>query len=90
LFIAPGCCYVGGIDGAGQAIDIRDPLVATLQQVVATTGDDAERVRGLLSISALFGDDLPGNAAWVAALTDAYLSLRDNGAKATVAALFND
>ncbi|MGM3162339.1 mannitol dehydrogenase family protein [Dickeya undicola] len=90
LGVAGWMRYVGGIDDAGQAIDIRDPLAATLQQIVSTTQDDAERVRGLLSINSLFGDDLPGNATWVAELTDAYLSLRDKGAKATVAALFND
>ncbi|WP_173024009.1 mannitol dehydrogenase family protein [Dickeya poaceiphila] len=89
LGVAGWMRYVGGIDDAGQVIDIRDPLAATLKQIVSTTADDAGRVRGLLSISALFGDDLSGNAAWVDALTTAYLSLRDKGAKATVASLLN-
>ncbi|SLM61849.1 MULTISPECIES: mannitol dehydrogenase family protein [Dickeya] len=87
LGIAGWMRYVGGIDDAGQNIDIRDPLAETLLHLTRSTPDTEERVQRLLSIHALFGDDLPANTAWVEALTQAYLSLRDRGAAATVAVL---
>ncbi|MNH41512.1 hypothetical protein D3C79_1030270 [compost metagenome] len=76
--------YVGGVDDAGQAIDIRDPLLATLQQTVAATPDDEQRVKALLGLKAVFGEQLAVNEEFVAAVTRAYLSLRDRGARQTV------
>ena len=84
LGVAGWMRYVGGIDDAGQPIDIRDPMLSTLQQVVASTPDDEQRVRQLLAINAIFGEALPQDPAFVAAVTQAYLSLRDRGARQTV------
>ena len=84
LGVAGWMRYVGGIDDAGQPIDIRDPMLNTLQQVVASTPDDEQRVRQLLAINAIFGEALPQDPAFVAAVTQAYLSLRDRGARQTV------
>ncbi len=84
LGVAAWMRYVGGVDDAGQAIDIRDPLLATLQQTVAATPDDEQRVKALLGLKAVFGEQLAVNEEFVAAVTRAYLSLRDRGARQTV------
>ncbi|VEA68608.1 D-mannonate oxidoreductase [Serratia rubidaea] len=59
-------------------------MLSTLQQVVASTPDDEQRVRQLLAINAIFGEALPQDPEFVAAVTQAYLSLRDRGARQTV------
>ncbi|WJY14370.1 fructuronate reductase [Pectobacteriaceae bacterium CE90] len=87
LGIAGWMRYVSGTDDAGQTIDVRDPLIETLRNIVNTTADDIERVRGLLSLKSVFGDDLPVNNTFVTAVTQAYLALRDHGAKSAVADL---
>ncbi|SUI81026.1 Mannitol 2-dehydrogenase [Serratia quinivorans] len=84
LGVAAWMRYVGGVDDAGQPIDIRDPLLTTLQQTVAATPDDEQRVKALLALKAVFGEQLPANEAFVAAVTRAYISLRDRGARQTV------
>ncbi|CAI0835572.1 mannitol dehydrogenase family protein [Serratia grimesii] len=84
LGVAAWMRYVGGVDDAGQPIDIRDPLLVTLQQVVAATPDDEQRVTALLGLKNIFGEQLPGNEGFVATVTRAYLSLRDHGARKTV------
>ncbi|HBL7240432.1 TPA: fructuronate reductase [Serratia liquefaciens] len=84
LGVAGWMRYVGGVDDAGQPIDIRDPLLATLQQTVASTPDDEQRVKGLLGLTAIFGEQLAANEEFVTAVTRAYLSLRDRGARQTV------
>lgn len=87
LGVAGWMRYIGGIDDRGEVIDIRDPLKTPLQSIVASTPDDETRVRGLLALTAVFGDDLRTDPLLVHALTDAYLRLRDQGALATVTEL---
>ncbi|WP_337261719.1 MULTISPECIES: mannitol dehydrogenase family protein [unclassified Serratia (in: enterobacteria)] len=84
LGVAGWMRYVGGIDDAGQPIDVRDPMLATLQQVVSATPDGEPRVAALLAIKSIFGEQLPADEKFVAAVTQAYLSLRDRGARQTV------
>ncbi len=51
--------YVMGRDAQGRPYEIRDPLAPTLAQCVARAdGDPARLATELLSISAIFGDDL--------------------------------
>lgn len=87
LGVAAWMRYVGGKDDAGNAIEIRDPLAATLREIVDSTIDGAERVNRLLALTAVFGDDLATDTKFVIALTTAYLSLRDRGVRATLAQL---
>ena len=84
LGVAGWMRYVGGIDDAGQPIDIRDPMLATLQQAVSSSQDGEPRVAALLALKSVFGEQLPADAAFVAEVTRAYLSLRDRGACQTV------
>lgn len=86
LGVAGWMRYVGGIDDAGQTIDIRDPMLATLQQVVNHSPDDEQRVAALLALKSVFGGQLPSDKEFVAEVTQAYLSLRDRGARETVKA----
>ncbi|AHG18694.1 D-mannonate oxidoreductase [Chania multitudinisentens RB-25] len=84
LGVAGWMRYVGGIDDAGQAIDIRDPMLPTLQKIVSTSQDNEQRVVALLALRSVFGEQLPANEKFVAAVTQAYLALRDLGARQTL------
>ncbi|CAI0715945.1 Polyol:NADP oxidoreductase [Serratia entomophila] len=84
LGVAGWMRYVGGVDDAGQRIDIRDPLLPILQQQAERTPDNQERVLALLRLTSVFGEQLPADEAFVAAVTRAYLSLRDRGARQTI------
>ncbi len=78
--------YVGGgVDEQGKTIDVVDPLLAQYQAIHQQyRKTPEERVRGLLAIESIFGNDLPKNHEFVQAVTDAYQQLLQNGAKATV------
>lgn len=84
LGVAAWMRYVSGKDDAGQSIEISDPSVDKLKQLVAGSRDDEERVKALLSLQHVFGDELSRNAVFVNAVTSAYFSLRDKGARRTV------
>lgn len=84
LGIAAWMRYVSGTDDAGKVIEISDPMVDKLKELVANSQDNQERVKSLLSLSHVFGDDLPNNQYFVEQVTKAYLSLRDIGAKQSV------
>ncbi|MDU6411384.1 MAG: fructuronate reductase [Yersiniaceae bacterium] len=84
LGVAGWMRYVSGTDDAGQPIEVKDPMVAILQQTVAASPEDEGRVTALLGLKAIFGEDLPQQQAFVSAVTRAWLSLRDVGARATV------
>ncbi|MFC0225443.1 mannitol dehydrogenase family protein [Serratia aquatilis] len=84
LGVAGWMRYVSGFDDNKQPIDIRDPMLKTLQQAVSNSRDDEQRVTALLAVKSIFGDKLPEDKEFVAAVTHAYLSLRDHGARKTV------
>ncbi len=50
--------YVSGVDDAGQAIDVRDPLVDKIKRLVDASQQE-ERVSALLGLEEIFGKDLP-------------------------------
>ncbi|WP_446668113.1 mannitol dehydrogenase family protein, partial [Klebsiella pneumoniae] len=78
--------YVSGVDDRGQEIEISDPLLPIIQQTVQNSADGEERVKALMGIEAIFGQDLSQEPRFVNEVTRAYLSLKKHGAKATVAA----
>ena len=84
LGIAGWMRYVGGIDDAGAAIDVRDPMVERLKQICASTKDGTERVQGLLALEEVFGTVLPQEPRFVEAVTHSYLILMEQGARDTV------
>jgi fructuronate reductase len=86
LAVAGWIRYVGGIDESGRAIDVRDPLAAVLRAALDGAGSDpAARVSAAIGIAAVFGGDLGENAAFRAAVTEAYTRLLARGARAAVA-----
>ncbi|MCZ7833752.1 mannitol dehydrogenase family protein [Atlantibacter hermannii] len=85
LGVAGWMRYVHGVDEQGAAIEISDPLKAEIAAKVAHSEQGEARVHALLELSAIFGNDLPQNPAFVDGVTAAYLTLLEKGAKATVA-----
>ena len=85
LGVAGWMRYVGGVDEQGQPIEISDPLLAVIQQAVKGSAEGEARVKALLGIEAIFGNELPKDEVFVAQVLRAYQALLANGAKATVA-----
>ncbi len=85
LGVAGWMRYVGGVDEQGNKIEVSDPLLPVIQAAVQGSEEGEPRVKALLAIEAIFGQDLPQNAQFVEQVTNAYLSLLSKGAKATVA-----
>ena len=83
LGVAGWMRYVGGVDDAGQPIDIRDPLADVLQQTIAATPDDRRRVTALLALKSVFSETLAACGVYRSG-NASYLSLRDRGARETV------
>ncbi|SQI40163.1 Polyol:NADP oxidoreductase [Leminorella richardii] len=79
--------YVGGLDEKGNAIDVVDPLVSQYQAIHREYTEPADRVRQLMSLSAIFGHDLPENTAFLDTVTTAYSQLIENGARKTISML---
>jgi fructuronate reductase len=75
------------VDEQGQAIEIRDPLKDQLANIVANSEDGAPRVKALLGLNAVFGDDLQQQPVFVSRVTELYLQLVQQGARATVQSL---
>jgi len=91
LAVAAWVRYVGGIDEAGAAIDVRDPIVPELRAALAAAGSDpVHRVAAIVNIQTVFGADLPRSTEFVAAVTDAYAMLLAKGARAAAALVATD
>ncbi|WP_086607146.1 mannitol dehydrogenase family protein [Erythrobacter donghaensis] len=87
LALAGWMRWQGGRDDAGASFVVDDPLAAELAAALARAGgDSAAQVRSLLSIGAIFGDALPADAEFVAALTRSYIAIAEHGAGASVRA----
>ncbi len=85
LGVAGWMRYVGGVDEQGAPIEVSDPLLPAIQQAVNGSKEGESRVKALLELNTIFGNDLPANEKFVKQVTESYLALRENGAKATVA-----
>ncbi|WP_312928085.1 mannitol dehydrogenase family protein, partial [Pseudescherichia sp.] len=85
LGVAGWMRYVGGVDEQGQAIEVSDPLLSTIQQAVNGSEEGESRVMALLGIEAIFGKELPQERAFMEQVQQAYQQLLAKGAKATVA-----
>lgn len=83
LGIAGWMRYVSGVDERGNPIDVRDPLSDKIRSLVESSSD-AERVSALLTLSEIFGIDLPNNPSFVTAVSDAYRRIADDGARQAV------
>ncbi|EFB3347741.1 mannitol dehydrogenase family protein [Escherichia ruysiae] len=79
LGVAGWMRYVSGVDDAGNAIDVRDPLSDKIRDLVAGSSNE-QRVTALLSLREVFGDDLPNNPHFVQAIEQAWQQIAQFGA----------
>ena len=86
LGVAGWMRYTQGIDEQGQSIEVVDPLSAEFQRI-NQQHQGVDRVAALLGLTAIFGQDLPQNTAFVSAVTQAYQQLIEQGARACVSEL---
>lgn len=86
LGVAGWMRYVSGVDEAGRAIKVSDPLASQFTAIAAThRGDVPVLARGLLGIRAIFGDDLPARPAFTDKVIASLVALHADGAARTVA-----
>lgn len=84
LGVAAWMRYVTGIDERGQPIDVRDPLRDMLRQKADAAGPEAAKLApALLSVTEVFGRDLPANETFTTAVARALDSLFTKGSKQT-------
>jgi len=79
--------YVSAVDEQGNEIDVRDPMAEQLKAVCDEHGQNVSVVPALLSIEAVFAPEIGQNPQVIDAVSSAYQSLIEKGARATVAAL---
>ena len=58
LAVAAWMYYVGGVDEAGQPIEVQDPLALKLRAISDAAGTPADKVAGLLALSEIFPPEL--------------------------------
>lgn len=87
LALAGWMHWQAGVNDAGACHIVDDPLAAeTAAALARAEGDPASEVQALLAIRSIFGDELPFDADFVAALTRSYIAIRHGGAGAAVRA----
>ena len=85
LAVAGWMRYVSGNDEAGRAIEVSDPLVSEFARITAEHRKDPRGLaRGLLGLRAVFGEDLPADAHFVAKVSAWLTALYAEGAARTV------
>ncbi|MGR6773316.1 mannitol dehydrogenase family protein [Pectobacterium brasiliense] len=84
LGVAGWMRYVGGVDEQGKPIEISDPLKVLIAETVQRSLEGESRVAALLTLTAIFGEDLPKNPVFVDTVTQYYLSLLAKGVKETL------
>ncbi len=84
LAVAGWMRYVGGVDEAGEPIDVRDPLADRLRAASDGAESAEDKVAALLAIRDIFPEDLASDARFRDTVTAAYKGLTDRGARAMV------
>jgi len=87
LGIAGWMRFIAGVDENGEAISIHDPMLDLLSEITQQHGLNVSIVPALLAIETIFDREIGQNQQVIEAVSLAYQSLLDIGAKATVAAL---
>ncbi|MFC4671892.1 mannitol dehydrogenase family protein [Seohaeicola nanhaiensis] len=85
LVVAAWMRYVGGIDETGAPIDVRDPLAGALRAASGSADTPEGKVAALLGVTQVFDPALAADTRLRAGVTDAYVRLAGQGARATVA-----
>ncbi|KZD07786.1 mannitol dehydrogenase family protein [Oceanibaculum pacificum] len=83
--------YVGGVDEAGSAIDVRDPLATALRRALDGAGTSSSaRIDALLSVRAMFDEPLARDPRFRTALIEAYGRVADYGVRDATVQLMAD
>ena len=86
LAVAGWMRWQDGVDDAGSAFVVDDPLAVETARLVGGGGPSEARVAALLSLSAVFPPDLASDERFAKAVTAAHLSLVERGAQGAVEA----
>ncbi|SUX67371.1 sugar dehydrogenase [Citrobacter freundii] len=87
LGVAGWMRYVSGIDEKGNSFEVVDPMAAQFRAIYQKYKSSGERVRALLAIDTIFGQDLRNNPDFIEHVTAACQQLHSIGARAAVASL---
>lgn len=87
LGVAGWLAFCRGKDEAGVALALNDPLSGRIAEIVAGNDDGPGYVRAILALDAVVPADLAANADFVSLVEAAYLELRREGVRATLARL---
>ena len=87
LAVAGWMRYVSGVDEQGEAIDVRDPLAATLKSICEKHGPNVSVVKALVLVDEIFAKDLIKSEVFINSIEIAYQTLLLKGAKHSVAEL---
>jgi len=86
LAVAGWMRYAAGVDEAGREIKVSDPLASQFARVAREArGDPQALAHGMLSLRAIFGEDLPADPRFTRAVTSWLSELFVGGAARTVA-----
>ncbi|MDW5313011.1 mannitol dehydrogenase family protein [Rhizobium sp. PL01] len=86
LGVAAWMFYARGLNEAGKAIDVRDPLAGRMAALTQGLNDPEEIVTAFLSLTEVFADDLRRDAGFRTALVGALSRLLANGCASELAA----
>jgi fructuronate reductase len=85
LGVAAWMRYVTGLDEQGRPIDVKDPLSARLRQLAdAANGNPQQLAANLLTVTEVFGEDLPASESFRETVTTHLESLFEHGAAVTI------
>lgn len=85
LAVAAWIRYVSGVDEQGGAIDVSDPLAASLRKLCdENAGNPEAMVKAVVSVTQVFGSDLIHEARFVDTTTQWLTRFYDKGVLATI------
>lgn len=87
LAVAAWMRWQAGVDEAGVAFVVDDPLAARTRALWDGAGTPLDKVRALSSLEAVFGEDLPHDGRFIAAAGTALEAIMTHGASGAVRAL---
>jgi fructuronate reductase len=89
LAVAGWMRYVGGVDESGAEIDVRDPMAKALRAASDKMSAPEAKAGQLLAIDSVFERTLARDVRFRQAVTQAYIRLHEQGARAAVQAYLN-
>jgi fructuronate reductase len=87
LTVAGWMRWQSGVDEAGQAYKVDDPLASTTAAIFAQGGGVRTIATGLIKLEAVFGEDLSSDARFIDKVGQAFQLLMDQGAANAVRTL---